>query len=108
MKPQRRFRSEFKHQLVEKLLSGISSPAQIIRHYEISCDLPCHCQDQYAKGAFENPPDRTAVLEERVRQLERLVDKLTLENEFLQKRFSAALNLWRRAAVPCPETFDLA
>jgi hypothetical protein len=46
---------------------------------------------QYAKGAFENPPDKTAALEERVRQLEQLVGKLTLENEFLKKAVQRSL-----------------
>jgi len=85
MKTQRRFRPEFKRQVIEELLSGISSPAQIIRRYEISSGLLYHWKQQYAKGAFENPPDKTAALEERVRQLEQLVGKLTLENEFLKK-----------------------
>ena len=39
MKTQRRFRPECKCQVIEELLSGISSPAQIIRRY----DSP-HCQ----------------------------------------------------------------
>jgi transposase-like protein len=85
MKTQRRFRPGFKRQVVEELLSGISFPAQIIRRYEISSGLLCHWKKQYAKGAFENPPDKTAALEERVRQLEQLVVKLTLENEFIKK-----------------------
>jgi hypothetical protein len=44
------------------------------------------------QGAFENPPDQTAALEERVRQLEQLAGKLTLENEFLKKLFSKVSN----------------
>ena len=91
MKTQRRFRPEFKRQVVEELLSGISSPAQIIRRYEISSGLLYHWKKQYPKGAFENPPDQTAALEERVRQLEQLVGKLTLENEFLKKAVQRSL-----------------
>jgi transposase len=79
MKTQRRIHPEFKRQVVEEPLSGVSSPAQIIRRYEISSGLLYHWRKQYAKGAFENPPDRTAALEERVRQLEQLVGKLTGE-----------------------------
>ena len=85
MKTQRRFRPEFKRQVIEELLSGISSPAQIMRRYEISSGLLYHWKKQYAQGAFENPPDQMAAMEERVRQLEQLVGKLTLENEFLKK-----------------------
>jgi transposase len=85
MRAQRKFRPEFKRQVVEELLGGISTPAQIIRRYEISSGLLYHWKRKYAKGGFENPPDQTAALEERVRQLEQLVGKLTLENEFLKK-----------------------
>lgn len=85
MKTHRRFRPEFKLQVIEELLSGISSPAQIIRRYEISSGLLYHWKKHHAKGAFENPPDKTAALEERVHHMEQLVGKLILENEFLKK-----------------------
>jgi len=42
MKTQRRFRPEFKRQVIEELLSGIRSPAQMIRRYEISSGLLYH------------------------------------------------------------------
>ena len=104
MKTQRRFRPEFKRQVVEELLSGISSPAQIIRRYEISSDLLYHWKKQYAKGAFENPPDKTAALEERVRQLEQLLGKLTLENEFLKKAVQRSLEPVKRSGDSLPGT----
>ena len=91
MRIQRKFRPEFKRQVVEELLSGISTPAQITRRYEISSGLLYHWKRQYAKGGFENPPDQKAALEERVRQLEQLVGKLTLENEFLKKAVQRSL-----------------
>jgi transposase len=103
MKTQRRFRPEFKRQVIEELLSGVSSPAQLIRRYEISSGLLYHWRKQYAKGAFENPPDQTAALEERVRQLEQLVGKLTLENEFLKKLCRGASHPFRKTAIPYPK-----
>ena len=39
MRAQRKFRPEFKRQVVDELLGGISTPAQIIRRYEISSGL---------------------------------------------------------------------
>ena len=104
MKTQRRFRPEFKRQVIEELLSGISSPAQIIRRYEISSGLLYHWKKQYAKGAFENPPDQTAALEERVRQLEQIVGKLTLENEFLKKAVQRSLEPPKKSANSLPLT----
>jgi len=96
MRAQRKFRPEFKRQVVEELLGGISTSAQIIRRYEISSGLLYHWKRQYVKGGFENPPDKTAALEERVRQLEQLVGKLTLENEFLKKAVQRSLEPIKR------------
>ena len=90
--------------VIEELLSGISSPAQIVRRYEISSGLLYHWKKQYAKGAFENPPDQTAALEERVRQLEQLVGKLTLENEFLKKAVQRSLAPVQKNGSSLPKT----
>ena len=104
MRAQRKFRPEFKRQVVEELLGGISTPAQIIRRYEISSGLLYHWKRQYAKGGFGNPPDQTAALEERVRQLEQLVGKLTLENEFLKKAVQRNLEPPKKSANSLPLT----
>ena len=85
MKHRRNFPIELKRQIVEELLSGVSTPAQLIRRYEISSGLLYHWKEQYARGRFNNEPTKEAALEERVPQLEQLVGKLTLENEFLKE-----------------------
>jgi transposase len=86
MKHRRSFAVELKRQIVEELLSGMSTPAQVTRRYEISSGLLYHWKEQYAKGRFDNEPSKEAALEDRVHQLEQLVGKLTLENEFLKNR----------------------
>lgn len=91
MRHMRRFTPEFKRHVVEELLSGVSTPAQIIRRYEISSSLLYHWKRQYARGGFDNAPNREVALEERIRQLEQLVGKLTLENEFLKKAVQRSL-----------------
>ena len=91
MKQRRRFSIELKRQVVEELLSGVSTPAQLMRRHELSSGLLYHWKEQYAKGRFDNPPTQEAALEERVRQLEQLVGKLTLENEFLKKAVQRSL-----------------
>ena len=40
---------------------------------------------QYADGKLDPEPSKEAELEARVRELERLLGKVTLENEFLKK-----------------------
>ena len=88
----RKFSNEFKRQVVEEYLSGVSTAAQLMRRHDISSGLLYHWKDQYAKGRFDdNPPTPEAALEERVRQLEQLVGKLTLENEFLKKAVQRSL-----------------
>lgn len=91
MRIQRRFSPEFKRQVIEELLSGVSTPAQLARRYEISSGLLYHWKERYALGGFDNVPSKEAALEERIRHLEQLVGKLTLENEFLKKAVQRSL-----------------
>ncbi|TFH10289.1 MAG: hypothetical protein E4H07_05465 [Nitrosomonadales bacterium] len=91
MKHRRSFPIELKRQIVEELLSGMSTPAQLIRRHEVSSGLLYHWKEQYARGRFDNAPSKESALEDRVRQLEQLVGKLTLENEFLKKAVQRGL-----------------
>jgi transposase len=92
MRNQRSFSLEFKRQVVQELLSGESSPAQLCRRHNIGSSLLCHWKRQYSRGKFENEPTEEAALKDRVEQLERLVGKLTLENEFLKRGLWSSLN----------------
>ena len=91
MKHRRSFAADPRRQIIEELLSGVSTPAQLIRRYEISSSLLYHWKEQYARGRFNNEPSKEAALEDRVRQLEQLVGKLTMENEFLKKAVQRSL-----------------
>jgi transposase len=91
MKQRRRFSNELKRQVVEELLSGVSTPAQLMRRHDISSGLLYHWKEQYTRGRFDNEPSKEAALEDRVRQLEQLVGRLTLENEFLKKAVQRGL-----------------
>jgi transposase-like protein len=91
MRNQRRFGLEFKRQVVEELLSGQSGAAQLCRRHDISSSLLYHWKKQYSLGKFNNEPIQEAALKGRVEQLERLVGKLTLENEFLKKGLQNSL-----------------
>lgn len=104
MRIQRKFSPEFKRQVVEELLSGISTPGQLSRRHDIASGLLYHWKKQYAKGSFGNEPTKEAALEERVRQLEQLVGKLTLENEFLKKAVRRSLEQEKRNASSLPIT----
>jgi transposase-like protein len=83
---------EFKRQVVEELLSGESRPAQLCRRHNISPSLLYHWKKQYSRGRYNNEPSEEAALKDRVEKLERLVGKLTLENEFLKRGLQNSLN----------------
>ncbi len=92
MRNLRNFSLEFKRQVVEELMSGESRPAQLCRRHNISPSLLYHWKRQYSLGKFNNEPIEEAALKDRIDKLERLVGRLTLENEFLKKGLQYSLN----------------
>ena len=85
MRKQRSFSTEFKRQVVEEYLSGVSTAAQLCRKHSISSGLLYHWKKQYVKNSFEADAAREAALEERINQLEQALGKAHLENEFFKK-----------------------
>lgn len=104
MKKYRRYSTEFKRQVVEELLSGISTPAQIMRRHEISSGLLYHWKKQHFSNLFADDPNRNAALQERICQLEQLAGKLALENEFLKKAIQKSLEQNRNNESSLPTT----
>ena len=96
MRNQRSFSAEFKRQVIQELLSEESRPAQLCRRYNISSSLLYYWKKQYGRGKFNSEPTEEAALKDRVEKLERLVGKLTLENEFLKKGLQSSLSQQRR------------
>ena len=92
MRQQRNFSIEFKKQVVEELISDSSRPSQICHRYNIVPSLLAHWKKQYNLGKFDNETVKEAALQERIEKLERLVGKLTLENEFLKKAYQRKLS----------------
>jgi transposase len=92
MRNQRTFSQEFKRRVVEELLSGESRPAQLCRRHNISSSLLYHWKKQYGRGKFDNEPTAEAALKDRIEKLERLVGRLTLENEFLKRGLEHSLS----------------
>ena len=83
----RSFENDFKKQIVESILSGSATQAELAREHRISPVMISRWQKDYKKGKFfENVTSQDmAKLELRIRDLERLVGRLTLENEVLKK-----------------------
>ena len=102
MRNQRTFSLEFKRQLVEELLSGESRAAQLCRRHNITPSLLQHWKKQYSRGKFNNEPTEEAALKDRIEKLERLVGRLTLENEFLKRGLQHSLNQFHRNGRSSP------
>jgi len=96
MKKQRSFSSEFKRQVVEEYLSGVSTAAQLCRRHNISSGLLYYWKKQYVKNSFEADSAKEAALEERINQLEQALGKAHLENEFLKKALHRSIDQSRK------------
>ena len=87
MRSRRSFSKEFKKEIVETVVSGSASAAEIAREYHISPILISKWKKDYKKGKFFENVNSTDIarLELKVRELERLVGELTMENRMLKK-----------------------
>jgi len=87
MRARRNISRDFKKQIVESIVSGLATQAELAREYKISPVMISRWKKDYKAGKFfENVSSHDmAKLELRIRELERLVGRLTLENEMLKK-----------------------
>ena len=87
VRERRSFSNDFKKQIVESILSGSATQAELAREHRTSPVMINRWKKDYRKGKFfENVSSQDmAILELKIRDLERLVGKLTLENEVLKK-----------------------
>jgi transposase-like protein len=104
MRKQRSFSPEFKRQVIEELLSGVSTPAQICRRHEISSGLLYYWKKQYGRADPGSNGKREAALEERILQLEQMLGKACLENEFLKRALQRTLGPSKRRGSSLPTT----
>jgi transposase len=103
----RRFTQEFKRSLIEQLLSEAVTPLELCRRSNISSGQLYTWKRQYAQGKLDPEPSREAELTSRVRELERLVGKLTLENEFLKKAVRNSLKEAEKRDASLPKIAPL-
>lgn len=87
MRVRRSFSDDFIKQVVGSIVSGSATQAELSKEYKISSVITNRWKKEYRKGKFfENVDSRDmAKLELRVRELEKLVGKFTLENEMLKR-----------------------
>jgi transposase len=86
MATRRRFNNDFKRMVVEQYLSGNHTQAQLLRHYDLSHNMLYRWRQEYESGAYNRESEAEVKAKDtRIRQLEQLVGRLTLENEFLKR-----------------------
>ena len=103
----RRFTQNLKRSLIEQLLSETATPLELCRRYNVSSGQLYTWKRQYAEGKLDPEPSREAELAARVRELERLLGKVTLENEFLKKAVRNSLRQAERKESSLPKIAPL-
>ena len=103
----RRFTQDFKRSLIEQLLSETVGPAELCRRYNISSGQLYTWKRQYADGKLTAEPSREAELAARVRELECLLGKVTLENEFLKRAVRSNLKQTEKRESSLPKIAPL-
>ena len=103
----RRFTPEFKRSIVEQLLSEAAGPAEICRRYNLSSGQLYTWKMQYGQGHFDPEPSREAELAARVAELERMLGKVTMENEFLEKAVKNSLKQAQKKQSSLPKIAPL-
>ena len=85
MAARRRFSKAFKQrQVVEEFLAGSITQARLARLYDLSPHLIIQWRNNYAAGKLMEQHQHTAQ-DELIKELERMVGRLTMENELLKK-----------------------
>lgn len=86
MRERRRFSAAFKQQVIGELMSGAYSLAQLSRRHDVSSGLILYWKKRYEVGGMvEGPGHNEKHNVARIAELERMVGRLTMENELLKK-----------------------
>jgi len=101
MRERRKFSVAFKRQVVEELLSRGSTLGQLSRRLDVSSGLVLHWKKRYEEGGLaEGPSGNEKELRSRVEQLERMVGRLTMENDLLKKAVEFTVRRRKESSLP--------
>jgi len=84
MAGRRKFSNAFKSQVVEEFLAGEATQAQLARRYDICDQLIIQWRRRYGEGKLEQTVNSSSK-DKRIKEVERMVGRLTMENELLKK-----------------------
>jgi transposase len=86
MREQRRFSPAFKWQVIGELLSGGCTLAQLSRRHDVSPGLILYWKKRSEQGGLSERPSQSEKRSlARIAELERMVGRLTMENELLKR-----------------------
>jgi transposase len=103
MRERRRHSVAFKREVVGELLSGACSLAQLSRRHDVSSGLILYWKKRYEEVGLEEGPSQNEKRSlARIAELERMVGRLTMENELLKKAVEYTAR--RRKEVSSPIT----
>lgn len=86
MRVRRTFTSEFKREITEAIVSGKISQLEVSRKYSVSPVVVSRWKKEYYAGKFfENTNPDYARLQVKIKELERMVGRLTMENDTLKE-----------------------
>ena len=86
MRTRRSFTQEFKREITEAIVSGKISQLEVSKKYSISPVVVSRWKKEYYQGKFfENTNPDYARLQVKVKELERMVGRLTMENDALKE-----------------------
>ncbi len=112
----RRWSLEEKKQIIEKTYQEGQSVSQIARRYDITPSQLFAWRRQMEQGALQGissreelvPKSQVKEMEKRIRELERMLGKKTLENEILKEAVRLGQEKKLISRQPLPSLIDLA
>jgi len=86
MRARRSFTQDFKREITEAIVSGKISQLEVSRKYNISPVVVSRWKKEYCSGKFfENTNPDYARIQIKIKELERMVGRLTMENDALKE-----------------------
>ncbi len=96
-----KYPTALKRQVVEELLSENSSMGELSKRYEVSKSIIFYWREQYIEGKLEeNISSNVTVLKDRVKNLERMVGRLSMDKELLKKALEFSMKRKEESSLP--------
>ncbi len=97
----KKYPTALKRQVVEELLNENSSMGELSKRYEVSKSIIFYWRELYIEGKLEeNISTNVNVLQDRVKNLERMVGRLSMDKELLKKALEFSMQREKEGSSP--------